>query len=287
MTKTLFTFAIVSLVISAQAQTKPNSPSNQNGVKGQSVQALRSEELGDLLNATNEARIAVEARNSQDASIHIDHALQNATRLEGDTKNGRIVPLYQELDRYTVLAPIMAEKNRTSNTNTGSPGTNTAAKANRTPNAAIQQVTGQYTSVGLDIQAAKEHLDAAKAAIQKNDFTKADEALAAVQNGVVVTSVASDLPLVRARENMVLAREAVNRGNFKEAHAALTAASQALGKYAGNQGVHSVEARTVKSQIDNFNQSIEQNHADADSKIDSWWSQVVDWTPAPTEQSRR
>ena len=181
----------------------------------------------------------------------------------------------------------MTEKKRTRNANTGSQGTNTTAKGSQTSNAAIQQVTGQYTSVGLDIQAAKEHLDAAKAAIQKKDFTKADEALAAVQNGVVVTSVASDLPLVRARENMVLAREAVNRGNYKEAHAALTAASQALGNYAGNQCVHSADALTVKSQIDNFNQSIEQSHADANSKIDAWWSRVVDWTATPTEQSRR
>jgi hypothetical protein len=80
---------------------------------------------------------------------------------------------------------------------------------------------------------------------------------------------------------------AANRGNFKEAHAALIAASQALGNYASNQGVHSADARMVKSQIDNVNQSIDQNHADADSKIDLWWGRVVDWTTTSTEQSRR
>jgi hypothetical protein len=287
MAKALFTLAVVTLVISTQAQTKPSNHSNQSTGKVQSAQALRSEEVGDLLNATNEARIAVESRNNQDALFHVDHALQNVARLENDNKNARFVPLYQELDRYTVLAPIMTEKNRTSNTSTGSQGANTTTKTTQTPNPAIQQVAGQFTSVGLDIQAAKEHLDSAKLAIQQKDFTKADDALAAVQNGVVVTSVASDLPLVRARENMVLAREAVNRGNFKEAHAALTAASQALGNYASNQGVHSADARSVKSEIDKFNRSIDQNHADADSKIDSWWDRVVDWTTTSTEQSRR
>jgi hypothetical protein len=285
MTK-LFPLAVMTLVISAYAQTQPNRQSNSTG-KARSARAQRSEEVGDLLNATNEARIAVESRNSQDALFHIDHALQNAARIESNTKNGRLVPLYQELDRYTVLAPIMTEKNRTSNTTTGSQGSNTTAKTTQTPNPAIQQVTGQFTSVGLDIQAAKEHLDAARLAIQHKDFTKADEALAAVQNGVVVTSVASDLPLVRARENMVLAREAANRGDFKEAHAALTAASQALGNYSSNQGVHSADARVVKSQIDNFNQSLEQNHAEAGSKIDSWWDRMADWTATSTEQSRR
>ena len=283
----LFTLSVITLVISAQAQTKPRSQSNQNSGKAHSAQALRSEEVGDLLNATNEARIAIESRNNQDALFHIEHALQNAARLESSTKNGRLVPLYQELDRYTVLAPIMTEKNRTSTTSAGSQGANTTAKTTRTPNPTIQQVAGQFTSVGLDIQAAKEHLDAAKLAIQQKDFAKADEALAAVQNGVVVTSVASDLPLVRARENMVLARDAASRGNYKDAHAALTAASQALDKYASNQGIHSADARTVKSQIDTFNQSIEQNHADAESKIDSWWDRAADWTATSTEQSRR
>ncbi len=287
MTKMLFMLAVVTLVISAEAQTKPSSQSKQNTGKPQSAQALRSEEVGDLLNATNEARIAVESRNNQDALFHVNHALQSAARLESDTKNGQIVPLYQELDRYTVLAPIMTEKNRASHTTTGSQSANTTAKTTQTPNTAIKQVTGEFTSVGLDIQAAKEHLDAAKLAIQQKDFTKADEALAAVQNGVAVTSVASDLPLVRARENLVLAREATNRENFKEAHAALTAATQALGNYASNQGIHSADARMVKSQIDNFNQSNDQNHAAADSKIDSWWGRVVDWTATSTEQSRR
>lgn len=217
MTKTLCALALAALIVSVQAQTKSNQP-NQNASKAQNTQALRSEEVGDLLNATNEARIAVEARNSQDAIVHVDHALQNASRLESDTKSARFVPLYQELDRYTVLAPIMTEKNRTGNT-TGSQGANTTAKTNQPPNAA-------------------------KTAIEQKDFNKADQALAAVQTGVVVTSVASDLPLLRARENMVLAREAANRGNFKEAHTALTAASQALGNYANNSGTHSSDART-------------------------------------------
>ena len=185
MIRILVPLAVATLALSVQAQTSTQSNGATQKVK--SSRALRSEEVGDLLNATNEARIAIESRNNQDALFHVDHALENAARLESDTKSSRFVPLYQELDRYTVLAPIMTEKNRTSNPSTGSQGSNTTAKATQTPTTAIQQVTGEFTSVGLDIQAAKEHLEAAKLAIQQKHFTKADEALAAVQDGVVVT----------------------------------------------------------------------------------------------------
>jgi hypothetical protein len=57
----------------------------------------------------------------------------------------------------------------------------------------------------------------------------------------------------------------------------LKAASRALANYAANSGPHANDARTIRSQIVNFNQSLQQNHTDAVSKIDQWWDQTADW----------
>jgi YfdX protein len=283
--------ALATLALSLQAQNqptnRPNHQSREHNAATHSSRAQMSDEVGDLLNATNEARIAVEEGNREDSLFHVNHALQNANRIEGKSQSDRIVPLYQELDRYTVLGPIMAEKHKANGTEADNRPTKNTNQQSRATNPAVQEVTGQFTSVGLDVQQAKEHLTAAKQAIERNEFDKADQALAAVQTGVVVSSVASDLPLVQARDNMTLARSAANRGDYKEAQAALTSASRALDNYSNGNGSHAAEARTLKSQIDTYNRSIQQSHNGAVSKIDSWWDEMADWASAPTEQSRR
>lgn len=253
----------------------------------QSPRARRSYEVADLLNATEGARVAIEAQNKQDALFHINHALENADRIQPQN-NGGMVVLYDELDQYSTLGPIMTQRSQAQNESEseGSPANGQPqVKSNRT-HVVVQDVRGRFTAVGLDVQAAKDHLMAAKQAIDQNEWQQADAALSAVQNGLVVTTVKADLPLLRARENLVLARDSAENGHFGETHAALTAASRSLKEYANSQGSHAADARTLESQIDSYNQSVQQNHADAVAKTEGWWDQLADWTKPPHAQQQ-
>ena len=102
----------------------------------------------------------------------------------------------------------------------------------------------------------------------------------------MATIVSADLPLLRARENMVLARQAANREQYGEAHAALRAASDALSQYANVQPSHAADARTLQSEIDAYNQNIQQNYTDAATKIDDWWDRMTDWVAMPSQAKR-
>ena len=234
----------------------------------------RSKEVGDLLDATNEARVAVQAENIEDAQFHINHAMENANMILNSSPHRRYAQLYDELDRYSVLGPIMAQRNNGQNSNNQNSDASHIAASTHT---AVRDVQGQYTSVALDVQAAKDHLNVANQALQQGNFQKADGALQAVQDSVVVTTVAADLPLLRARENLALARESAEDGHFGETQAALRAASRALADYANNSSPHANDVRSLRSQIVSFSQSLQQHHTDAVSKIDQWWDQTTDW----------
>jgi nitrate reductase assembly molybdenum cofactor insertion protein NarJ len=271
------TFALAGVLVYAQ-KTAPPQPSsvsargaasqNARTASPQNARAQRSYDVSDLLNAASEARAAVESQNQQDALFHVDHAIQKAQDAETAAPDTRFIPIYTELDRYSVVGPILNQRTSAQNTQ--------GETANR--GAAVLDVQGQYTTAGLDVQAAKDHLTAARQAINQREWQKAAAALDAVQDGVVVTTVTADLPLLRARENMIVAREAAETGNYGEVRAALTSASNALREYENAQGRHANEARMLQSQIDSYGRTVQQNHSDAVSKIDSWWNQVADWT---------
>ena len=59
-----------------------------------------------------------------------------------------------------------------------------------------------------------------------------------------------------------------------------------LAKLTG-QSVPSMPANLepIRSQIDNFDQSVQQNHTDVVSKINQWWDQTTDWM-MPGKESR-
>lgn len=286
--KVILPLSIAFAVFSLQAQTQSTSQatasatsSNQASAKDSehmpSAKARLSDEVSDLLNATNEARVALEAHNKQDAQFHIDHALDNAKMIRSSAANRRFVPLYDELDRYSVLGPIMSQRNQSKKASNDADRQASDASHIAQARTTVQEVEGQFTSVALDVQSAMDHLEAAKQALQNGNYQKADEALAAVQDGVVVTSISADLPVLRVRENLILARSSAHNGNISEAKAALKAASVALGNYENGQGKHGVDARKLRSEIDSYAQSIQNNHADAAAKIDQWWNETTEW----------
>jgi hypothetical protein len=179
----------------------------------------------------------------------------------------QFVPLYDEWENYSVIGPLMNQRDHAHNE-------------------IVEEASREYTSLALDVQVAKNQLQSAQQAVNQGAFQKADAALAAVQDGVMVTSVAADLPLLRARENMVLARNAADRDHFPEAHAALQAVSEALNQYSNEQNLHAADARVLREEIDTYNQSIEQNPVDASTKIEGWWDRMVDWVAIPNQAKR-
>lgn len=140
-----------------------------------------------------------------------------------------------------------AGERRNSNTTTNSPASNTTAGANERSTAGVQQVTWQFTRVGPTVEASKDYLDA------ENRLSSGNTLIKRMKRSLRSRMARWSRPWLQvshscgARDNMVLARHAVNRENHKEAHAALIPNRQL-------QPIH------------------RQNHTDAYSKIDSWWS---------------
>ena len=145
---------------------------------------------------------------------------------------------------------------------------------------AVRKVVGEYTSVWLNAKAAKAQLQSANDALKNGDMQAADRALEGVQRSVVLEFVAADMPLLKARENLMLARRSANSGNYAQAHSALQAASNALSTYEKAGSAHATDAQKLRSEIDSYNKSIEQNHSDSASKIEAWWNQTTDWMTA-------
>jgi hypothetical protein len=285
-----------------------------SGQEMQNPKAKGSDEVFRMLRDTERARAAIRTGDIQQAKQDVNDADHLVTQIGSmsQTKNG-MVPLYQELGEYVNIQPPSQNQqqngsrwnnsqsndrsdrssqsnnsgnqwNNTTNQNRQSYNQNGNSNANQAAgDVDVQSVVGQYTSVALDTNMAKNHLEAAQQALNNNNPQAADQALRAVQDSLVESSVATDMPLMRARQNLMLARSAANQGDYAEAQAALKGASQALQNYEQNGGRHANDARQLRSQIDSFDQSIQQNHTNASAKIESWWNQITDWnTPATT-----
>jgi hypothetical protein len=123
--------------------------------------------------------------------------------------------------------------------------------------------------------------------LQNNNTKVADASLAAVQQGVTMTSVQTDLPLVRARENLVLAQQYAQTGNMQQAAAPLQAAVNALQEYqrTSPNARYKDQSAQLASQISTYSGNIQQrNTAAAPGQIRQWWDEVAGWTqPANTQ----
>ena len=85
----------------------------------------------------------------------------------------------------------------------------------------------------------------------------------------------------------MLARTDAENGKYQQAQAELHAASTALSTYGNAGGAHSQDAARLRSDIDNYSKSIAKNHADAGTKIESWWDQTTNWmTPSTANRTQ-
>lgn len=236
------------------------SSANPNGM--QNSRARLSNEVSLLLYDTSQARMALKNDQRGQAAQDVHRALMAGNQITSH----RLVPLYSELDEYSVIGPIAASRSAE------------GGNQNRPEALAVRQVSGQFTMAELDPALARTHLQAAQQALASGNVQLAGEALKGVEDSVILVSVGSDLPLVRARDNLVLARMDVRHGQYEKAHLDLDAACHALAAYARGGGAFSGQAETLRTQIQKYNQSIQTDHAQAAANIESWWNQTAGWT---------
>lgn len=107
-----------------------------------------------------------------------------------DQIRGTLVTLYDELEKVSFIGPIEAAKRQSAKVaQTGAP-------------TAVTNVDRRRTRVLFDTSGAQPHLDAARQAVNKGDWNRADTALLGVQNGVIFEYAEADEPLMEARESL-------------------------------------------------------------------------------------
>ncbi len=253
--------ALFLIALGALAQI--NRPGKDVSREGLSDMASR------MLERTVQARAALDKGDRAAARHDVEEALQNVTAMEIARPKAAqpfMVTLYTESVEIAVAQPQQP----------GAPGAGQGA-ANRSQEVPVQQVTGESTRVAVDVTQAKQHLTAAKNAIDAGDLGVARESLAAVDTDLKAESAVGDLPLIKARENLRLALDDVRQQQFSDAVAPLRAASAGLGEYGQSHEPHAKDAAKLRSQVDALAGSIEQDHSRAEPKIAEWWREITWW----------
>ncbi|HXH14291.1 MAG TPA: YfdX family protein [Alphaproteobacteria bacterium] len=206
-----------------------------------------------------------------------------------------MVPMYAELEKVTLMAPLMAAKKEAARSGgTAHPSRSgkqaqpsCAEQASPSSQAAMTPVVAgveaHSTRIMLDVSAAEGHLQAAKRALNEDRYKAADGALAALQRGVTFAFVEVDLPLLRARENLMLAKTQMKAGEVQDAWATLEAAAQALETYAQQADkARASQVQSLQQEIENYAQQLPQQgqptkrkSQQAAEQIDEWWDRIV------------
>ncbi|HLI85353.1 MAG TPA: hypothetical protein VKV17_15660 [Bryobacteraceae bacterium] len=147
-----------------------------------------------------------------------------------------------------------------------------------------QDVTQDFTSVSLDVNAARRDLEAANMALQEGNTDAADSNLKAVQDRVDMVYVAEDRPLVQARQNLILARDMASQGRYADMRAPLREAASALQTYQSEGTPHADEAAQLSQQITSYlaQPSPSAANASAVQQVDNWWNKTQGWSSSPS-----
>lgn len=290
----LVLFAAFCLWLPATAQSQRNSSHQQNVSQSSNSQAQArmdaSKDAVRALRLIDQGRQAIIIKDQSRATQSVQQALdlvnQAGEKLPatGENSNTHVVPIFAELEQTSFLQPVLTAKKESSKGEQQMAGNqNPQSQESALPQSdqppVVKRVEGGYSYIGLDLNAAKEHLQQAKQYLNNNEAAKADVELARAQQSVDTGSITTDMPLVRARENLALARNEAQSSHYRQAKLNLTAASKALTEYGNSpQAKHANDAKGLSSQIESFSAKIANNHQDAQSKIENWWNQVAGWT---------
>jgi hypothetical protein len=199
----------------------------------------------------------------------IDGALVARNKLAGIARSHdmpMVVPVYAELDETAVLTAA-------AKSNAKMRSSLSASNKNASP-MTVRNNDAQLTYLAIDLDKAKAHLDAAKAAVDSHNDQAARDSLAAVGSDLVEGSVVTDLPLLTAREDLSRAQAELKSNDSKAASADLRQASKSLARY--TTGDHVKDAQLLAAAIDASPKETT-NDPTASQKIENWWSSVKTW----------
>ena len=301
--------AVAAMPISMYAQTDSNQKTTSQPSKSSSSSSAPNNKMHisrtavHALRLMQEARQALVSKDQTSAQNDVNKAFSLINEVEQKLpKNPKdkthVVPIYAELEQTSFLEPALMAKNGAKsgeqqqaansekpnpshgqNENTSSSALPQSDQPMRNRPEVVKWVEGGFSYIGLDIDAAREHLQAAQQALKSNNPGNADLELARAEGSIVTGEIESNMPLVRARENLSLAQDDVKQGDYNQAKAELDATGKALKNYASNsQAPHAKEVRDLSRQINSTANSITQNHTDTKQKLEKWWNQLADWT---------
>jgi len=266
--------------ISADVKTTPNVSLSAGESRAISIAA------GRLLKHTADARLAIMNEDEKTALANVEKGLSLARIIEtaapsytvkakivaGDTVYEdeetvklRIVPIVDELDKVSLLAPLQHARSE-------------AARKNKVVGEpVVADVSLHDTQVSLDTALAMAGLKAAKKKLEEGKLLEADLALGEVQESVFVSTVTDELPLDRAREDLLLARKNVDQGHLKKARADLDSAMASLKKFEATAAkVLADNSEALRDEIGDLSNVIEEEQEGATKKITAWWGRVDD-----------
>lgn len=178
---TLAVFAAFCLWLPAVAQSQGNnsnskntaqSSNNQNQSSNRQAQARMqaSRDAVRALRLTDQARQAIINKDQSRAKQEVEQALdlvnQAGDKLPatGNNSNTHVVPIFAELEQTSFLQPVLSAKKESSKgeqqqmaSNQNSQSQESALPQSDQP-PVVKRVEGGYSYIGLDLNAAKEHL---------------------------------------------------------------------------------------------------------------------------------
>jgi hypothetical protein len=185
-----------------------------------------------------------------------------------------VVPIYQELDTVSLIEPVVAAKKE-------------AASKDRTPahktpaREQVEEIGENYTSITLNVEEAKTHLENAKVALGKGKIDAAAKHLSTIQEGVTLLYAVESGPLAYAREDLILAQMYLDENRPTQAERALKDAAESLNQYEKAGGKHQAEARTLRDEMAALSKELEQEKQGPMEKVKEklmgWWHRVRSW----------
>lgn len=228
-----------------------------------------------MLQETNQARAAITSNDKESALRHVNQALSLISDIEaqaGSQAKPLKVTVSKELATESTYVPVKRKKSDVMSAN----------RLKKTTS--ISQVSGEMTRSLVDVTAAREHLEGAKAALENGNLRTADTDLAAVQKSVVNESVQGDMPLLRVKENLMLAKARIQESKPKAAAMPLRAAARALADYRVQApAANSAEAEVMRQEMESLAENIKRGHAVALDRIAAWSEKIDAWVTQATK----
>ncbi len=223
-----------------------------------------------ILDQTEQARRDVAAHSQQSALEHIRIAASMAGDIQTAKPNTSpiLVPVYSTTQTATTYTPIKKPKAPDYEVTTNRMKKDTS----------IREVEADVTTTELNVTNAANRLTAARVAVEQNDWTAAENDLAAIPAAVVNVRNQDAMPLLKAKQNLELAKVRVLDGKYKDAVMPLRAAAEGLADYERvSPGPHAQDAEYLRQQLLSYSDQVTHHHDEADVRIDGWLDQVNAW----------